>query len=1362
MPESQESTQQLSPKVRPGIPISDQLDPLSFFTVGHEVSSLGLRRFSKDVGRDASPLTESVDECADETQEGNIVWTDTGSQSLADRRLVEGNGEVQPLLSEESGQQFPSSVVFQPVQTIDSGDREGFAKNSVITQSIELQGRPTGKVIPADPSPEAIELDQSRGSFVAPDTQCDVVPADGTTFSFIPSASLSDAFPLGSNNLAESIRNKVNLREEKIQFTSEEKGSKIYTPEPSQSISLRRLDGSPLFSADEPDVHQTVSLVSKPSSVNRFSGLSNLSRPRSKTRAQASPSDEPAASRRRNRTKEPNPSEESFGVDSIPIKHPEPLDVIANLLRQHSEEMEGEAKRLEDDKKGSAGKFEPSGKQGDKLFDRHEKMRVEMSGEKDLEAPDLAARVSSDRGRTTPVGCDSSPGSPFFSQKANVTFHDSPHTLLQDQYEPSTNVQRPINHINDRKDGVASQSCHLLRTSPPEQCHGERFRSFAEQGCLFDENRLSIYEGDLFSSSQVVDGGLEVSEDAFSQRSNIFQATQMVRQPSGPSLEADMSSSRAITSPRSLAPTQRSSSFSPENSQTLRATVTDSIQSHSTPISASIPTSKPPLPPNPSIPPHRSLAFNSRRFATRVSTEDNGRFDIPQHRQLQRRVVNRIQLNDDGIESLASEIPSSPANLCGESIPAHSDTDTARPIQSSNTAHCSPEKPRRSQEVEEVNGHEPSVTVEPVIRATGGDQLTIDKVTHDLCSSRNNQPSSSSSLLRSLLPLRAGVSHHIVSFNTPNDLPQSEPDDHDEPSNPFLSTHEIAPRPYEKRVRKKREIFSPATRSMDRPEVTSRRNLFKDEEITEESNSSSAPEDANDFSYRPAMKTARASRAGGRRASISITSAFSEAKQTRAPSTSSLSTFSDSDKSLISDDENDVTTRPLKRQKSHNEEAKGVKTRATAATQANSNLSSKRRIRHVTGKSRAAKPHAPEDFNRVLASYGHYYYPARIIEPSGLGYKVIYDDNEHRECGPDKLRKLILKRGDELEVYERQDLPTKMEVLLDWDGNERGVKCVSNGRILGYVELRFIRIRQQIIKQQFSDRLFASQSAAKSPARSTLRSPVKNFTPQVFEGMIVLILTGVEENSVEYEVKNLSKLIEIRGGMVAKDWTQIFEPDLHLGHFKSNLGRTPFVIPTGTRPLMTSTFMVALAKGIPVLSVKYIDAAIEEGKVIDWHPYLISSGYSSFTRQMMSQVVDTSWGTEDWDPVKAGHLLKPFKGKKILFIQPRNSLNSLLTLCSTCLGAEEVRVVERVSGKELDVILDPKWDYLVIDKMGVPNTLKGCRKVANVQWLKQCLVMGKALPPLLASQDEPDKEAYKVKREKINKGNARKRANQST
>lgn len=30
--------------------------------------------------------------------------------------------------------------------------------------------------------------------------------------------------------------------------------------------------------------------------------------------------------------------------------------------------------------------------------------------------------------------------------------------------------------------------------------------------------------------------------------------------------------------------------------------------------------------------------------------------------------------------------------------------------------------------------------------------------------------------------------------------------------------------------------------------------------------------------------------------------------------------------------------------------------------------------------------------------------------------------------------------------------------------------------------------------------------------------------------MIVLILTGVEENSVEHEAKSLSKLIEIRGG----------------------------------------------------------------------------------------------------------------------------------------------------------------------------------------------------------------------------------------
>ncbi|OXH34355.1 hypothetical protein J008_02648 [Cryptococcus neoformans] len=1366
MPESQESTQQLSPKIRPGIPVSDQLDPLSCLAVDHELSSLELPKFS--VGRDVSPLNESVKECADGTQEGNIVWTDMESQSQADRISAKGIGEVPSLLLENSGEQLASSATFQPFQAMDSGDREGSTKNSIITPSaaIEFQERPISKIVPVGLSPQAIELDQSRGFDVVPDIQHDVAPADGIPLSFIPSGDLSESSQLRSNKMPVPLGNEANLQEGKRLFISEERRPKIFTSESSQSISPRRLESTSFFHADEPRVRQTMSPVSKHASAKGLSGLENPSRSQSKSHAQAS--DEPLASRRGNRTKEPNISEESFAIDSIPIKHPEPLDVIANLLRQHSEEMKGEAKKLKNGKKGPTSKFELSEKQGDELFGRHEKARVEMSGEKEFEVLQLAAGVSPNRGRTTTVGHDGGPGSSS-SQRTNVTFHSSPHTVPLEQSEPSVNVQRQINHIIDQKDGAASQSCHLLRSSPSEKCRDEPFRSFAEQGYLFDENRLSTFDEDLFSSSQVVDGGLDVSEDAFSQRSNIFQATQVVRLPSGPLYEADLSSSAAITSPRGLAPTQRSSSDSPENSQTLRTTVTDSIPLHSSSISASVPTSKPPLPTIPSIPPHRSLAYNSRRFIIHVSAEDNARFDIPRDRQLQRREVNRTQLNDRLMEPLplASETTSSPAGLCEETIPAYSDIDTARPMQSPQMGRCSPNKSSRSQEIEEVDGHEPPATVESDVQATGDDQPTINDVTHNLRSSRINRHSPFSSLPRSHLSSKAGLpllsNNRISAFNTSNDLLASKHDTRDDPSNPFLTTHEMAARPYERRVRKKPEIFSPATCSADRLEVTSRKSPFKGDGIDEESDISSAPEDADDFSYRPAVKTARVSRINGRlggRTCTSIDSAFSEAKQMRVPSTSPLSTLTD--RSLTPDDENDVTSRPLKRQKLHSTETKGVKTRTTAATQTNSNLSSKKKARHVIRKSRAATPHIVQDVNRVLARYGHYYYPARIVEPSRLGYKVIYDDDDDGECAPDKLRKLILKRGDKLEAYERHDLPTKMEVLSDWDGNERGVKCVSNGKILGYVELRFIRIRQQIIKQQFNDRLFVPQLAAKSPTRSTLRSPVKNFGPAVFEGMIVLILTGVEENSVEYEAKSLSKLIEIRGGMVAKDWTQIFEPDLHRGHFKSNLGRTPFVIPTGTRPLMTSTFMVALAKGIPVLSVKYVDAAIEEGKVIDWHPYLISSGYSYFTRQMMSQVVDTSWGTENWDPVKAGHLLKPFKGKKVLFIQPRNSLSSLLTLCSTCLGAEEVRVVERVSGKDLDAILDPKWDYLVIDKMGVPNALKECRKVANVQWLKQCLVMGKALPPLLASQDELEKEVCKIKKEKSNKGNARKRANQST
>lgn len=1191
MPESQESTQQLSPKVRPGIPISDQLDPLSCLTVDHEVPSLELPKFS--VGRDVSPLNESVKEYADETQEGNIIWTDMESQSLADRISVKGNEEISSLLLEDSGKQLASSAAFQSLQAMDSGDRADSTKNSTITQfaAIESQERPLSKIVPVGSSPQAIEQDQSREFVMVPDTQHDVATADGISPSFIPSNSLSKSFQLRSNNLREPLGNEVNLQEEKRLFISVEKRPKIFTSEPSQSISPRKLEGASLFSANGPGGRQTMSPISKHSSAKGLSGLENPSRSRSKSHVQASPSDEPVASRRKNETKEPNLSEESFAVDSIPIKHPEPLDVIANLLRQHSEEMKGKAEKLKDGKKGPTSKFELSEKQGDELFHRHEKTRIEMSEGKEFEVPQSAARISPNRLRTTIVDHDDSPGSSSSSQRTNVTFHSSHYTAPLEQSEPSVNVPRQINHTIDQQDGVASQSCHPLRSSP--SCHGERFRSFAEQGYLFDENRLSTFDEDLFSSSQVVDGGLEVSEDAFSQRSNIFQATQVIRQPSGPLCEADLSSPAAIISPRGLAPTQRSSPDTPENSQTLRTTVTNSIPLHSSPISASVPTSKPPIP---SIPPHRSLAYNSRRFTAQVSTEDNGRFDIPRYRQLQRRAASRIQLNDQLMEPLASEITGSPVGLCEGSIPAHSDTNTApQPIQSPQMGHCSPNKFRTSQDIEVVNEHEPSATVESDVQTTGDDQSNLRP-------GRINRHSPFSPLPRSHLSSKAGLSplsnNRISASNTSNHLLPSESDTHDDPSNPFLSTYEIVPGPYERRVRKKREIFSPATCSVDRLEVTSIRSPFKVEGIDEESDSSSTPDDPDDFSYRPAVKTARVSRGTGRRgrrASTSIASAFSESKQMRVPSTSPLSTFSDSDKSLTPDDENDVTTRPLKKQKLHNAEAKGAKTRTTSATR--TNLSSKKKARHLIGKSRAATPPVVEDVNRVLASYGHYYYPARIIEPSGLRYKVIYDDNEHRECAPDKLRKLILKRGDKLEAYGRHDLPTKMEVLLDWDGNERGVKCASNGTMLGFVKLRFIRIRQQIIKQQFNDRLFAPQIGAKSPTRSILRSPVKNFVPLVFEGMIFLILTGVEENSVEYESKSLSKLIEIRGGIVAKDWTQIFEPDLHRGHFKRNLGRTPFVIPTGTRPLMTSTFMVALAKGIPVLSVKYVDAAIEEGEV---------------------------------------------------------------------------------------------------------------------------------------------------------------------
>ncbi|WVQ83944.1 hypothetical protein IAT38_006088 [Cryptococcus sp. DSM 104549] len=394
---------------------------------------------------------------------------------------------------------------------------------------------------------------------------------------------------------------------------------------------------------------------------------------------------------------------------------------------------------------------------------------------------------------------------------------------------------------------------------------------------------------------------------------------------------------------------------------------------------------------------------------------------------------------------------------------------------------------------------------------------------------------------------------------------------------------------------------------------------------------------------------------------------------------------------------------------------------------------------------------------RVLATYSRHFYPARIVNCDSKGYSgVYYDGDKFSGFGEEKLRKLDIRKGDVLDGINLKSLPKKLEVKEDWDGSEEGVKCWSKGKPLGRVELQYICIPKDTVRAHFGDRLFDPSTAVgvdgplkvpdikqknPSPVKAVFATPSKPGTPRIFKDMVFLLTSGDEKENL-----SVADQITANGGRVAEDWTKMFNPDSPGGGgFARGLAATPFVVvPASTKASMTPKFMVALAKGIPILSAKFIEVSIKRKEAVKWQPYLVSSGFSDFTQHMMSQGVDPAWGEEGWDMGKAAHAYRPFAGKTALIVTPSSSqwMKTLVPCCLVNLGVADLKVVE-IKNSSIEDMIDPKWDYVVVDnrkKKAVPEVLEGDERMGNINWLKQCLIMGEALPPSMKMEKAEKKD----------------------
>ncbi|WVQ97680.1 hypothetical protein IAU59_004794 [Kwoniella sp. CBS 9459] len=1046
--------------------------------------------------------------------------------------------------------------------------------------------------------------------------------------------------------------------------------------------------------------------------------------------------------------------EDSFGQD--PIIRVNPLERINGLMRKHSEAHA-------DPTNGAANTAGGNG---------HDD--AEDSAEQSGETGDSSQGVIN--------GTTRSPGrSEHPSTEGSLSLHGkavaSPHKSVsergsaEEDENEAINWEQTIPSVSGRgrnpasvdRDEPTSPSPALPiqrrpstgTPSPPGSPVNGRthFRQFANSGST--SSPKIGYSGALFSSQAFSN---DFDDATQTQDSQLFQPTQMVRQPTSPA----RSRTRSASHPQlELEATQPDTQPHPAEAG-LTENVDGGNEVENQALNLGIQQANSAVP-RPAI----------SRIPSVASTTTSSRVEVPAHRQLQRR-----SRADDGstVSPFTAHVPQFPQrNGIAPTRPGHlqvRQSEILHPvIGSSPFKKTSP--PRRSseppllQETMQESSSDPPIPILPPNGVRREAVLTPPSSPrpaffHSTPPQLTSSPAPASP--RPALNIRPALEETITDGPS---LPAPPP---------------VKPSPVKQYLgpsKRRRILNSPS------PPVPQRQPEGSDPE------SSATPEDLEDHTYQPTASVSKANQLGPSGGAVPTVQNIGQKRKRGISPSSPLSNppGSEDESSSAPEDPADNTYQPSLMLKVKGISGKDKGKSREGSTKASSRASSPARhkkksklnarvIRQSTplssvaspGSMPAAAPEPPMNPNRVLALYSPHYYPAKIIGigKAGQTYSIEFDDGDTKSNVPmHHMRQLILRKGESLQASRRSDnLPASFEVAEDWDGNEAGVKCQSGKKRLGRVPLDRIAVKKALIASDFGDRLFpgvnltingltgtigerlavreARASVPRSPVKQRLQAPTipssrSRRSPSltvndsvIFDGMCFLLTKGEGTTQLEGIAPN----IRDHGGKCVDKWPELFD-QASPGHcaFAKELPGIPFVIPTGEQLVMTVKLMVALAKGIPVLSPKFIEESIAAQELLDWRAYLISPGFSQHTGHYASQCVDPFWGGPGWNPREAVPLRRPFKSKKVLFVQPSTKdfvtmLKELVPVCFYLMSVEEFQAVANIKANHA-TMQDDKWDYVLFEtrEKDVPAVLTDAENLCDMHWLKQCLITGSALPP---------------------------------
>ncbi|KAF9227698.1 hypothetical protein BS17DRAFT_694286 [Gyrodon lividus] len=416
-----------------------------------------------------------------------------------------------------------------------------------------------------------------------------------------------------------------------------------------------------------------------------------------------------------------------------------------------------------------------------------------------------------------------------------------------------------------------------------------------------------------------------------------------------------------------------------------------------------------------------------------------------------------------------------------------------------------------------------------------------------------------------------------------------------------------------------------------------------------------------------------------------------------------------------------------------------------------------------------------EPATRVFALWkqdGHYYSGTVHSHKLKTKYLVRFDDETEDEVELKNMRRCELVVGDHV-ILIQDNLRGKVNDVSQMVSDGLIQVEVDNGAAIATcgVELGDIRIASRTLQSQWKARTLTAEAIItvvrpKPPLDTTpsKQSLVSSISGKAQRGLAKtgFVVTLSPKNANPDQTKDNAILaIKQHGGLVIDDWSSVFAtegkhsqsnkrwmvtPKDFRWKSEANLDRV-FLLSDDAN--QKPKFLLALALGIPCLSFEWLTKAGNSRQ--DWQPFLLSAGYSDTLGARISQLVDLDWGncTEHLTDIMTNRVAsKLFSQKTVLCIgaefvplppqrsrknhpEAERSREASRVVPWIILGMGAMKVEAVTDAKQVSAGHMQSFNYIIVkerEDLG-PVALGKNVVVGHVNWVKECLISSRILPP---------------------------------